>query len=99
MSDQFKDITFEKGHYEAEPSTSSDRLIVIHTPQIQREVLHNQQLKFHKLLKMIMQIKLLMRNIKKMLNNLLIISARVIKSEIPDEFMVYLQESNYNIEA
>ena len=31
-SDQFKDITYDKDHYEVEPFTSSDRLFVIHTP-------------------------------------------------------------------
>ena len=34
-SDQFQDIIYEKDHYEAQPSSSSDRLIVIHTPQVQ----------------------------------------------------------------
>ena len=37
-SDQFEDITSEKDHYEVEPSKSSDRLFVIHTPQVQRGV-------------------------------------------------------------
>jgi len=34
-SDQFQDITSEKDHYEAQPS---DRLIVVHTPQVQTDV-------------------------------------------------------------
>ena len=37
-SDQFQDIAFEKDHYEAQPSSSSDKLIVIHTPQVQISV-------------------------------------------------------------
>ena len=37
-SDQFQDITSEKDHYKAQPSDSSDRLIVIHTPQVQTGV-------------------------------------------------------------
>ena len=37
-SDQFQDIISEKDHYEGQPSTSSDRLIVIHTPQVQSSV-------------------------------------------------------------
>ena len=37
-SDQFQDIAFEKDHYEAQPSSSNDRLIVIHTPQVQTGV-------------------------------------------------------------
>ena len=35
---QFHDITFEKDHYEAQSSGSSDRSIVIHTPQVQTGV-------------------------------------------------------------
>ena len=34
-SDQFQDIVYEKDHYEGQPSGSSDRLIVIHTLQVQ----------------------------------------------------------------
>ena len=37
-SDQFQDIVFEKDHYEDQPFSSSDRLIVIHTPQVQQSV-------------------------------------------------------------
>jgi len=35
---QFQDIASEKDHYEALPSISSNRLIVIHTPQVQMGV-------------------------------------------------------------
>ena len=34
-SDQFQDIVYEKDHYEGQPSSLSDRSIVIHTPQVQ----------------------------------------------------------------
>jgi len=37
-SDQFQDISFEKDYYEAQPFSSSERLIVIHTPQVQTGV-------------------------------------------------------------
>ena len=37
-SDQFQDIVYEKDHYEGQTSSSSDRLIVIHTPQVQSSV-------------------------------------------------------------
>jgi len=37
-SDQFQDIAFEKDHYEAHPSSSSNRLVAIHTPQVQTGV-------------------------------------------------------------
>ena len=37
-SDQFQDIVYKKDHYEGQPSGSSDRLNVIHTPQVQPSV-------------------------------------------------------------
>ena len=37
-SDLFQDIVYEKDHYEGQPFCSSDRLIVIHTPQVQPSV-------------------------------------------------------------
>ena len=37
-SDQFQDIVYEKDHYEGQSSGSSNRLIVIHTPQVQPSV-------------------------------------------------------------
>ena len=37
-SDQFQDIVYEKDHYEGQPFGSSDRLIVIHTLQVQPSV-------------------------------------------------------------
>ena len=35
---QFQDIASKKDHYEAQPSCSNDRLIFIHTPQVQMSV-------------------------------------------------------------
>ena len=37
-SNEFQDIISEKDHYEAQPSGSSDRLIVIHTTKEQLSV-------------------------------------------------------------
>ena len=37
-SDQFRDIVSEKDRYEGQPFGSSDRLIVIHNPQVQPSV-------------------------------------------------------------
>ena len=37
-SDQFQNIVYEKDHYKGQPYGSSDRLIVIHTPQVQPSV-------------------------------------------------------------
>ena len=37
-SGRFQDIVSEKDHYEAQPSGSRDRLIVIHTLQVQPSV-------------------------------------------------------------
>ena len=37
-SDQFHDIASEKDHYEGQPFSLSDRLIIIHTPQVQPSV-------------------------------------------------------------
>ena len=48
-SDQFQDIAFEKDHYEAQPSSLSERLVVIHTLQVQR-MMNNQWLTFQYLL-------------------------------------------------
>ena len=37
-SDQFQNIVYEKDHYEGQPFGSSDKLTVIHTPQVQPSV-------------------------------------------------------------
>ena len=38
-SDRFQEIVYEKNHIDAQPSTLSDRLIIIHnTPQVQTGV-------------------------------------------------------------
>jgi len=114
-SDQFKDINFEKDHYEAEPSTSSDRLIVIHTPQVQRgarqpvteipqtvENDHVDQVINEEHQENVEQpvIEPVEQQDPQEDNEITLRrSTRVRKSAIPDEFIVYLQESDYNIEA
>ena len=37
-SDQFQNISSERDHYEAEPSRTSNRLVVIPTPQVKMGV-------------------------------------------------------------
>ena len=36
-SDQLRDLGFEIDYIESQPSTSNERLVVIHTPQVQRD--------------------------------------------------------------
>jgi len=36
-SDQLRDLGSEIDYRESQPSTSSERLVVIHTPQVQRD--------------------------------------------------------------
>ena len=112
-SDQFQDIVSEKDHYEGQPSGSSDRLIVIHTPQVQSSVRQPvpqvphiadidpiDQVANEEILEIVEQ------PIKKQVDQqipqendeaTLRRSIRVRKSTIPNDYIVYLQELDYNI--
>ena len=114
-SDKFQDIVYEKEHYEGQPSGSSDRLIVIHTPQVQPSVRqpfpevphiididHVDQVSNEEITEIVEQ------QIEQQLDQqipqendeaTLRRSTRVRKSEIPNDYIVYLQGLDYYIGA
>ena len=104
-SDQFQDIVFEKDHYEGQPSGSSDRLIVIHTPQVQpsvRQPFPVDQVANEEIPEIVEQPieqqvdqQIPQENDEATLRR----SIRVRKSSIPNDYIVYLQELDYNIGA
>ena len=114
-SDQFQDIVYKKGHNEGQPSGSSDRLIVIHTPQVQpsvrqlfSEVPHIvdidpvDQVVNEEIPKIVEQPieqqvdqQISQENDEATLRR----STRVGKSATPNDYIVYLQELDYNIGA
>ena len=98
-SGQFQDIASEKDHYEAQLSCSSDKLIVIHTPQVQMGVRQP-----------VIEIPQTVENdpVDQAVDEeqqvpqedheaTLRRSTRVKRFAIPNDYVVYLQESDYNI--
>ena len=114
-SDKFQDIVYEKDHYEGQPFGSSDRVIVIHTPQVQPSVRHPipqvphivdidfvDQVANEKIPEIVEQ--LVEQQVDKQIPQendeaTLIRSTRVRKLVIPNDYMVYLQELDYIIGA
>ena len=114
-SDQFRDIVFEKDHYEGQPFGLSDRLIVINTPQVQPsvrqpflEVPHIadiglvDQVANEEILEIVEQPieqqvdqQIPQENDEATLRR----STRVRNPAIPNDYIVYLQELDYNIGA
>ena len=114
-SDQFQDIVSEKDHYKGQPSGSSDRLIVIHTPQVQSsvrqpflEVSHivdidpvdqvtNEEIPeiVEQPIEQQVDQQIPQENDEATLRR----STRVRNSTIPNYYIVYLQELDYNIGA
>ena len=107
----------EKNHYEAQPFSSSDRLIVIHTPQVQtgvsqlvveipqatdvdpdpadQVVNEEHQDNVEQPIEQPVEQQIPQENDEATLRR----STRVRKSAIPSDYMVYLQEMDYNIGA
>ena len=114
-SDHFQDIVYEKDRYEGQSSSSSDRLIVIHTPQVQSsvrqpvpEVPHiddiglvdqvvNEEIPeiVEQPIEQQVDQQIPQENDEATLRR----SVRVRKSTIPNDYIVYLQELDYNIGA
>ena len=114
-SDQFQDIVSKKDHYEGQPSGSSDRLIFIHTPQVQPSV----RQPFPKVshianIDPVDQVsneeipEIVEQPIEQQVDQqipqendeaTLRRSTRVRKSSIPNDYIVYLQELDHNIGA
>ena len=114
-SDQFEDIVYEKDDYEDKPFGSSDRLIVIHTAQVQPSVrqpfpkvpniadidpvdqVANEEIPEIVELAIEHQVdqQIPQENDEATLRR----STRVRKSPIPNDYIVYLQELDYNIGA
>ena len=114
-SDQFQDIVYEKGHYEGQPSGSSDRLVVIHTPKVQQNVrqpipkvphiadidpvdqVANEEIPeiVEQPIEQQVDQQIPQENDEATLRR----SIRVRKSAIPNDYIVYLQELDYNIGA
>ena len=112
---QFQDIVYEKYHCEGQPSGSIDRLIVIHTPQVQSsvrqpfpEVPHIADIDpidqvanedIPKIVEQPVEQQVDQQIPQENDEATLIRSTRVRKSAIPNNYIVYLQELDYNIGA
>ena len=110
-SHRFQDIVSERNHTDIQPSTSSDRLIVIHnTPQVQTGVGQpiveapqttddNPVDQDVQELPEIIEQPVAQHDPQENVDTTLRRSTRVRKSAIPSDYVVYLQESDYNIGA
>jgi len=106
-SDQLRDLGSEIDYIESQPSISSERLVVIYTPQVQRDdeqhMTHIPQPVAnnpvdHQIPKNDEQ-PVEQHDPQENVDATLRRSTRVRKSIIPSYYIVYLQESNYNIGA
>jgi hypothetical protein len=110
-SDQTRNIVFEKDHSESQPSTPSDRLVIVHsTPQVQTGV-EQPIVEFPQAVDDIpvdQVVQEFPRTFEQRVEphtsqedggTTLRISTRPKRSAIPDDYVVYLQESDYNIGA
>lgn len=108
-SDQFQDTASEKDHYESQPSGSSDRLIVIHAPQVQMGVRRpiievSQAVENDPVDQIVDEEQLVEQPVGQQVPQedneaMLRRSTRVRRSAITSDYVVYLQESDYNIGA
>jgi transposase InsO family protein len=110
-SDQTRNIVSEKDHSESQPSTSSDRLVIVHsTPQVQtgveQPIVEVPQAADDIPVDQVVQE--LPRTFEQRVEphtsqeddgTTLRRSTRPKRSAIPDDYVVYLQESDYNIGA
>jgi len=97
----FQDITSENDHYETQPIGSNDRLIVIHTPQVQigvrQPVIEIPQTIENDPVDQVGNEE--QQNLQEDHEATLRRSNRVRRSIIPSDYVVYLQELDYNIRA
>ena len=108
-SDRFQDIVYEKDHIDAQPSTSSDRLIVIqNAPQVQtgdrQPIIEAPQIANDNPVDQVVQDSpeiieqpIEQRDPHENVDLTLRRSTRVRKTTIRSDYVVYLQESDYNI--
>ncbi|RVW29582.1 Retrovirus-related Pol polyprotein from transposon TNT 1-94 [Vitis vinifera] len=110
-SDRFQDIVFEKDHIDVQPSTSSDRLIVIqNAPQVQtgdrQPIIEAPQIANDNPVDQVVQDSpeiieqpIEQRDPQENVDSILRRSTRVRKPAIPSDYVVYLQELDYDIGA
>jgi hypothetical protein len=110
-SDQTRNIVFEKDHLESQPSTPSDRLVIVHSttqvqtgveqpivevPQVVDGILVDQVVQeFPRTFEQQVEPHTSQEDGGTTLRR----STRPKRSAIPDDYVVYLQESDYNIGA
>ncbi|WKA08924.1 hypothetical protein VitviT2T_026606 [Vitis vinifera] len=110
-SDRFQDIVYEKDHIDAQPSTSSDRLIVIqNAPQVQtgdrQPIIEAPQIANDNPIDQVVQDSpeiveqpVEQRDPQENVDSILRRSTRVRKPAIVSDYVVYLQELDYDIGA
>ena len=110
-SDVTRNIVFEKDHSESQPSTSSDRLVIVHsTPQVQtgveQPIVEVPQAADGILVDQVVQEfpstfeqRVEPHTSQEDSDTTLRRSTRPRRSAIPDDYVVYLQESDFNVGA